>query len=100
MNLGNTNGELKPAMLATVLIKGRPQKQQVVPVGAVVRDENRDYVFVQTGKNQFQARAVTLGSEHDGVREVTSGVREGDPIVIDGAFHLNNERKRRQTEGT
>jgi cobalt-zinc-cadmium efflux system membrane fusion protein len=32
--------------------------------------------------------------EHKGRRVVESGVREGEMVVIGGAFHLNNERKR------
>lgn len=96
MEVLNVGGDLKPAMLATVFIKGQPQRHQVVPVDAVVRDENREYVFVQVSENQFQARQVNLGGEYDGVRVLHGGVREGERVVIEGAFHLNNERKRRE----
>jgi cobalt-zinc-cadmium efflux system membrane fusion protein len=99
MDLHNTDGEFKPAMLATVLIKGKPQRQPVVPVAAVVRDENRDFVFVRTGEGTFQARPVSLGAEYEGKRVLVGGLQESDAIVVDGAFHLNNERKRRELEG-
>jgi|APFre7841882724_1041349.scaffolds.fasta_scaffold06235_2 cobalt-zinc-cadmium efflux system membrane fusion protein len=100
MDLPNPDRELKPAMLATVLVRGKPQKQTVVPVGAVVREENRDYVFVQTAPDTFQLRQVALGAEQEGNRVVIGGLREGDAIVVDGAFHLNNERNRLALQGS
>jgi membrane fusion protein, heavy metal efflux system len=99
MELANNDREYKPSMLASVLIRSTPQKRLTVPVEALVREENRDYVFVQTGSSTFVLREVTLGIEHDGRRVVQSGLREGERIVADGAFHLNNERKRRAQGG-
>ncbi|MFN0000973.1 MAG: efflux RND transporter periplasmic adaptor subunit [Burkholderiaceae bacterium] len=94
MELDNADRRFKPAMLATMFIKGRPERRLAVPGAAVVRDENRDYVFVETGQNQYALRLVNLGAEHEGRRQVMSGLARGDRIVVDGAFHLNNERKR------
>ena len=94
MELDNADRRFKPAMLATMFIKGRPERRLAVPGAAVVRDENRDYVFVETGQNQYALRLVNLGAEHEGRRQVVSGLARGDRIVVDGAFHLNNERKR------
>lgn len=99
MDVPNPAGDYKPAMLATVLIKGAAQRRTVVPVDAVVRDENREYVFVMIGDGRYQARLVNLGPEYEGLRIVHGGVREGERIVVEGAFHLNNERKRRELQG-
>jgi cobalt-zinc-cadmium efflux system membrane fusion protein len=38
---------------------------------------------------------VKLGPESDGMRVVQSGIKPGDRVVVEGAFHLDNERKRR-----
>jgi cobalt-zinc-cadmium efflux system membrane fusion protein len=95
LDVPNQEREYKPAMLATVLIQGPPQKKRVVPGGAIVRDENRDYVFVQTAPDAFMLRQVTLGEEYDGVRVLAAGLRPDDRIVVEGAFHLNNERRQR-----
>ena len=82
-----------------VLIRSTPQKRLTVPSEALVREENRDYVFLQTDERNYSLREVTLGIEHDGKRVVQGGLRGGERIVIDGAFHLNNERKRRAQGG-
>jgi len=44
-------------------------------------------------------REIKLGIEYEGRRVVQDGLRSSDTIVVDGAFHLNNERKRRATQG-
>jgi cobalt-zinc-cadmium efflux system membrane fusion protein len=98
MDLPNAKREYKPAMLATVLIKTRAHKSRAVPVTAVVREENKDFVFVQTGPEEFRLRPVSLGDEHDNYRVLTSGVQQGEKIVLDGAFQLNVERQRQLTQ--
>lgn len=90
--LDNKDGRLKPAMLATMLIASRATEQLVIPASAVVRFENEDLVFVETQEGQFRATQVQLGQSHNGARTVVSGLKDGDRIVIEGAFHLNNQR--------
>ncbi|MFZ5594027.1 MAG: efflux RND transporter periplasmic adaptor subunit [Pseudomonadota bacterium] len=95
-DLANHERAIKPDMLATMLIQGRPLERIVVPAEAVVREGGKDYVFVQAGPAQFRMTEVTLGTESEGMRPVKSGLREGDKVVTEGAFHLNNERKRKE----
>ena len=89
----NKDRSIRPAMLAVMLIQDRSTRRAVVPIEAVVRDNNKDYVFVRKGPNRYQLTVVTLGPESDGQRPVLDGLQSGDDIVVDGAFHLNNERK-------
>ncbi len=86
-------------MLATLLIESRPEQKLVVPTAAVVREDNRDYVFVQVSQTDYRLVPVKLGDESNGVRPVASGLQAGQPIVVEGGFHLNNERKRAEMEG-
>ena len=97
--IDNADGRLKPAMLATMLITGKPVDRVVVPGSATVREGDSDHVFVATGDAQFRLTPVRLGPENDGRRPVLSGLGGGETIVIEGAFHLNNERKRKELEG-
>jgi cobalt-zinc-cadmium efflux system membrane fusion protein len=94
----NADRALKPAMLATMQIKSAPLAMLGVPVAAVVRDGTRDFVYVQSAQDpqRFRLREVRLGPEYEGNRAVLEGLREGETIVVDGSFHLNNERKRRE----
>jgi cobalt-zinc-cadmium efflux system membrane fusion protein len=85
-------------MLATVLVKGRAQRVPTVPEQAVVRGENKDFLFLQTGPDAFVLREVQLGPEAGGLRRVLSGARVGERIVTEGAFLLDVERQRQQTQ--
>ena len=93
MELRNAQGLFKPAMLAGMTFLGHTERKMTVPQTAVVREENKDYVFVQTGPAKYLLREVALGEESDDRRVLESGVSAGERIVLDGAFHLNNQRK-------
>jgi cobalt-zinc-cadmium efflux system membrane fusion protein len=95
IDLANADREYKPAMLASMLIRGKAQRRLTVPSAAVVREENRDYVFVQAGPGRYVLKPVTLGTEYEDRRAVLSGLAAEEQVVVEGAFHLNNERKRR-----
>lgn len=96
--LDNSDRSLKPAMLATVLIQGRPTARLAVPDTAIVRENNKDYLFVEVGPQQFKLTEVALGPAIGTMRPVLGGVAEGTKVVTEGAFHLNNERKRKELE--
>lgn len=96
----NPNRMLRPAMLANVIIEPTPVDRLVLPSSAVVRENNQDHVFVKTGEGRFRLTRVTLADESGGQRVVQSGLKGGEQIVIDGGFHLNNERKRAELEGS
>lgn len=98
--IDNPDRQLKPAMLATMLIQARPVERLVVPASAVVREDNEDHVFVEAGDGKYRLTRVKLGPEHDDRRAVLSGLAEGARVVAQGAFHLNNERRRQELEGS
>lgn len=94
----NADRALKPQMLATLRIIGAARDQLAVPEAAVVRDNDKDHVFVQTAAGQFRLTPVELAPASGGLRPLLKGPAAGTPIVVDGAFHLNNERKRAELE--
>jgi len=98
-NISNDKMLLKPDMLITILLEAKPEKVIAIPSTAVVRENNADHVFVQTLKpTQYKLLPVTLGRTYQDKREVLQGLQPGDQIVLDGAFHVNNERKRKEME--
>lgn len=98
--LDNRDGRLKPAMLATMLIEARPVERLVVPASAVVRENDEEHVFVAEGEQHFRLLRVKLAPEQGGKRVVLAGLKGGEKLVVDGAFHLNNERNRKEMEGS
>jgi cobalt-zinc-cadmium efflux system membrane fusion protein len=98
--LDNRDGRLKPAMLASMLIEAKPVERLVVLASAVVRENDEDHVFVGEGEGAFRLVKVKLGPEQGGMRVLQSGLKGGEKLVVDGAFHLNNERNRKEMEGS
>ena len=96
--LDNKGGRLKPSMLASMLIESAPVKRLVVPITAVVRQDDADYVFVQAPDNYFRLTPVKLAAEQNGQRVLLEGLKPGMRIVSEGAFHLNNHRNLAQME--
>ena len=94
MDLPNPQHRYKPDMLATMVLEDTAQKQEVVPEDAIVHDDNKDYLFVQTGPQKFVLKPVEVGEEFGNQRVITGGVGSNEKIVLEGAFHVDNERKR------
>ena len=94
----NTSRELKPQMLSTMRLFGEAEDRLAIPDTAVVRDADRDNVFVHRQDGSFKLIPVELGPSINGKRPVIGGLQEGQAIVMRGAFHLNNERKRAELE--
>ena len=94
----NKDLALKPQMLATMKIQGAMEKTLAIPALAVVRENDKDHVYVKKAENHYRLTPVELGAVSGGLRPVVKGLSEGSQIVIEGAFHLNNERKRAELE--
>jgi cobalt-zinc-cadmium efflux system membrane fusion protein len=97
--IDNTNRQLKPGMLATMLVESEPVDILTVPSEAVVRDDNTDHVFVKINNETYKMVHVKVGPEGKGQRPIYSGIEPGQVIVVKGAYHLNTERKRQLSGG-
>jgi cobalt-zinc-cadmium efflux system membrane fusion protein len=99
MQLANSRGLFKPDELATMVFTGHTTRQLVIPQTAVVREDNKDHVFVEIAPNSFILREVELGEESGDQRVVNGGITGSERIVLDGAFHLNNQRMQNSIKG-
>ncbi len=98
--LDNRQRDLKPQMLANLRIAAAAKKMPVVPETAVVREGDRDHVFVQIQPDVFRLVPVELAPLANQQRPVLKGIKAGDVIVGEGGFHLNNDRAQRLLTGT
>ncbi|HNE16678.1 MAG TPA: hypothetical protein PLL39_11655, partial [Rhodocyclaceae bacterium] len=55
-------------------------------------------VWVEADREIIRLTPVRLGPEADGRRAVLEGLKAEQRILVAGAFHLNNERKRKELE--
>lgn len=90
--IDNTAGRFQPGMQANVFLStGRISKAVNLPLSAVIRDENGAHVWVKTNENTFKERKVNIGAEDANQIIVTSGLANGEEIVISGAYLLHSE---------
>jgi Cu(I)/Ag(I) efflux system membrane fusion protein len=93
----NPDRELRPQMLADVLIKAAEQPAQiVVPAEAVVRSGDYDQIFVVTSSGGLEPRKVILGIESSGEVSIVSGVSAGERVVVSAQFLVDSESKLRE----
>ncbi|MFQ3650061.1 MAG: efflux RND transporter periplasmic adaptor subunit [Gemmataceae bacterium] len=96
----NPQRELKPGMYVEVGFKaGADQPHYYVPVSAILRQEDKAFVFVQSGEEDFQQIEVTLGRVIEEEVEILSGLSPGSRIVTKGGFILKSELLKDQMVG-
>jgi HlyD family secretion protein len=75
----------RPGMSAVADLRVRTARDAVsVPAAALVREGNRDAVWVVEG-GLARRRAVTVGTQGEDLVEITEGLREGERVVVRGA---------------
>jgi cobalt-zinc-cadmium efflux system membrane fusion protein len=85
----NPGGVLKKQMYVRVTLQSRQATSALlVPVSAVLRDdENLPFVYVAAARG-FARRHVTLGYRAGDLYEIPEGLAAGDRVVADGALFL------------
>ncbi|WP_223969882.1 efflux RND transporter periplasmic adaptor subunit [Bradyrhizobium sp. RD5-C2] len=81
----NEDGRLIPGQFARVRM-GQPKQQTMVLIDerAVGTDQDKKFVMLVGEDSRAVYRSVTLGGAVDGLRIVTTGLKSGDRIVVNG----------------
>ena len=81
----NADGRLIPGQFARVRM-GQPKAQSLVMVDerAIGTDQDKKFVMVVGADNRALYRPITLGGSVEGLRIVTSGLKSGDRVVVNG----------------
>ena len=89
--LPNPDGALRPGAYGQVRIKRREAGHDVlvVPERALVSVQGTYSVGVVGPDNKVKLQRVELGPTAQGLRVVTSGIAEGDKIVVDGVQKIS-----------
>jgi len=89
----NTSAWLAPGLAFTgfLSLAGQPIQGVIVPDNAVVRSDERAWVYAQTGATQFTRREIMMNSPVEGGWFVVKGVASKDRVVVIGAQMLLSE---------
>jgi multidrug efflux system membrane fusion protein len=81
----NLDGALVPGLFARVQVEGGlPHKAVLIDEKSISTDQARKFVYVVDADNHAQYRAIVPGAESAGLRQVTSGLKPGERIVVSG----------------
>jgi multidrug efflux pump subunit AcrA (membrane-fusion protein) len=90
--LDNDDAHLKPGMFVWVdLPQGSLREAMAVPAAAVMRHEGEAFVFEPLTEGRYRRVAVTTGIDSGDLVEIVTGLQEGEPVVVAGAFVLKSE---------
>ncbi|MGA2540311.1 MAG: efflux RND transporter periplasmic adaptor subunit [Verrucomicrobiota bacterium] len=93
LEVPNPNLELVPGMYAAAAFKLEQRLNALsIPIQAVSLGDT-DTVYVVNGGHEIEKRTVTLGLETPTRREVTSGLKEGELVIIGGGFSVQSGEK-------
>jgi len=77
--------ELTDNEFVTVLLEGvEPVEVLAIPRSAVLSDQQGDYVFVLGADNKAEQRRIKLGQSTSTIAAVTSGLSEGEKVIVEG----------------
>jgi Cu(I)/Ag(I) efflux system membrane fusion protein len=89
------NGRMRRTFLHRLFAEGRVTLEApetlAVPRTAVIWPGGQPRVFVAAGDGAFRLQRVSVGREGDELVEITSGLREGDHVVVRGGVLLDGQ---------
>src|SRR5439155_17977184 len=81
----NKNEVLAPGYFARVRVPiGQPHRALLITDRALDTDQGQKIVYVVNDKNEVVSRPVRLGALHDGLREITDGLKPGERVIVTG----------------
>lgn len=94
----NFKAELKAGMFVTILVTSGTRTALNVPESAVLAAGSEQYVFIEQEPGFYMKRSIKPGLNADGRMEVLEGLKEGDRVVVQGAFTLKSELEKEALE--
>ncbi len=92
LRFDNSEEKLMPNMYAHVSIFGEEINDALsIPREALIRDAKQTRVIRALGEGRFQAQEIVVGIESGDRIEITSGLNEGDEVVISSQFLIDSE---------
>lgn len=88
----NADQRLKPNQFMDVELYAGPKHGVLaIPLEAIIDDGRSQRVVIKTDSGDFESVEITTGMQTDNIAEVTSGLREGQTIVLSGQFLIDSE---------
>jgi membrane fusion protein, copper/silver efflux system len=88
----NPDNKWQAGLQAVVLVPTTNEhKGLTLPIDAVIRDAHGSHIWLDLGNGRYAPQMVTTGNESADQVEITSGVQEGQKVVVTGSYLLYSE---------
>ncbi|WP_333637975.1 efflux RND transporter periplasmic adaptor subunit [Tissierella praeacuta] len=89
IDIDNKDGDIKPGMIANVVINMDKVTTIIVPIDSVVDDANKSTIFVYDESTKtVSKREVKVGTVFGDHIQIVEGLKDGELVVVHGQFGL------------
>lgn len=89
IDIDNKDGDIKPGMIANVVISMDKVTTIIVPIDSVVDDANKSTIFVYDENTKtVSKREVKVGTVFGDHIQIVEGLKDGELVVVHGQFGL------------
>ncbi len=82
-------GDIVPGSFAEVYLLAHPQENAIsLPKSAITEEQGLYFVYLQLDEEGYQKQEVNLGEDNGERVQILSGLKEGDKVVVKGAYHI------------
>ncbi|MEM9104278.1 MAG: efflux RND transporter periplasmic adaptor subunit [Pseudomonadota bacterium] len=87
----NPDGLLVDQQFVVVIVEtAEPERRLVVPESAISVDQRGRFVLIVNDQNMVEERFIQIGESEAGQAVITSGLEEGDRVIVDGIMKVRN----------
>ncbi len=86
----NKKDLLQPNMFASIKTHIPQEEQIIIPLSAILMNDESTSVYVETAPSVFSQRNVTLGPEDGENVRISAGLKTGDRVVMSGGILIND----------
>ena len=91
-SISNPNLQWQPGLQANIFVPSASKGDVMsLPVDAVIRDGKGTHVWIERSKGKFEPQMVKTGLESSDAVEIKEGLKDGDQVVVTGAYLLYSE---------
>lgn len=88
----NADRTLKPGMYVNINFFDTPSPAILIPSKAILQANDGSFVYVEVAPNKYIRRKIQVGESKDDKVVVVSGINQGEKIIVDGGFYLQDAK--------
>lgn len=85
----DNRGDVIPGMFVEIFLLSSPMQNVLsVPHRALTEEQGSFFVYLQEDEEGYRKQLVTLGADNGQQVQILSGVKDGDRVVVEGAYQV------------